>query len=339
MKKNKKQFILQRPQRLLWAMVLCFTAPLTSAQLSSNIDISENKTLVPSEIALRELMQLLDEETELATRTRMNVDFVPDVMTVLHGGDLEARGVQTVHDALGLVPGIELSRTNDGRPQVLVRGLGPSFFSGKIKFLLNDTPFNGALGGASTLLILPIEQVDRIEVIRGPGSAIYGEYASVGVVNVITRKARAEAYLRSTDLERRTLGASVSHEFHPRLKFDFSFSDVNVAGGDIEVDNDIMRDTPISNAPGPINNREEHQSYLFNAYAGDYHFAWQSVAEGLGDFFGVNNALPSPGQRVVSILRTQSFELSRPWRVGNNWDANAKLGYFQFSLETSPREL
>lgn len=304
-----------------------------------NVENSENDVAPTSEIALQELMRLLDEESELATRTRMNVDFVPGVMNVLHGSDLEARGVQTVHDALGLVPGIELSRTNDGRPKILVRGIGLSFFSGKVKFLLNNTPFNGTLGATSVLLVLPIEQVDRIEVIRGPGSAIYGEYASVGVINIITRRDRAQAYIRTTDLDRQVLGAAASHEFNDKLKVDFSVSGVDVKGGDIEVDNDIMRGTAIGNAPGPINNKQQHRAYIFNAYSGQYHLSWQSVEEGLGDYFGFNNALASPGQRIVTTFKTQNIELSRPWNIGGNWDANSKIGFLSFAFESKPREL
>lgn len=325
------------------SLLVLIMAATSTVLAADPFEITETEPAVTSEvsdIALQEIIQLLDEESDLATRTRLNVDFVPGVMTVLHGSDLEARGVQTVHDALGLVPGIELSRTNDGRPKVLVRGIGLSFFSGKVKFLLNNTPFNGTLGATSTLLILPIEQVDRIEVIRGPGSAIYGEYASVGVVNVITRRDAIQGYMRYTDLDRTVLGGSFVHKFeHNPVKIDFSFSGVNVDGGDIEVDDDAMRGTPITNAPGPINNKEEHRSFLLNVQYEDYQFSWQSVEEGLGDFFGFNNALPSAGQRIVTILHTQNLEVSRAWNVGKGWDAKTKAGYFDFSFESELREL
>lgn len=340
----KRKYFAKIPRRYfrfgLSILLMALISPVLAVESPETMESEVAVDTVASDIALQEIMQLLDEESDLATRTRLNVDFVPGVMTVLHGSDLEARGVQTVHDALGLVPGIELSRTNDGRPKVLVRGIGLSFFSGKVKFLLNHTPFNSALGGTTTLLILPIEQVERIEVIRGPGSAIYGEYASVGVVNVITRHEKLQGYVRTTDLHRNVLGGAVSHEFKRHsLKIDFNFSGVNVKGGDIEVDNDVMRGTPITNAPGPINNKEEHRSFLFNAYYNDYHFSWQSVEEGLGDFFGFNNALPSPGQRIVSTFHTQNFEVSRSWLLGSGWNIKTKAGLFDFSFESAPREL
>ena len=72
---------------------------------------------------------------------------------------------------------MELSLSSDGQTQVFVRGIGTAFASGKIKVLLNGVPFNATLSVATTALRIPTEQIDRIEVIRGPGSAIYGEFA------------------------------------------------------------------------------------------------------------------------------------------------------------------
>jgi len=80
--------------------------PVNNATDGTAEVVAQSAPDAASEDTLKEIMQLLEENSELATRTRMNVDFVPGVMTVLHGSDLEARGVQNVYDALGLVPGM-----------------------------------------------------------------------------------------------------------------------------------------------------------------------------------------------------------------------------------------
>ncbi len=54
----------------------------------------------------QELLKILDEETTVATKTRLNSDYVPGMVTVLQGEDLEALGIATVWEALSLVPGI-----------------------------------------------------------------------------------------------------------------------------------------------------------------------------------------------------------------------------------------
>ncbi len=82
------------------------------------------ETLEPSDETLqRELMEILEESTEIATKTRMNADYVPGIVSILHGDDLEALGVQTVWEALSLLPGVQTVRAELGNPVVSVRGL------------------------------------------------------------------------------------------------------------------------------------------------------------------------------------------------------------------------
>jgi iron complex outermembrane receptor protein len=296
-----------------------------------------------TDVVLQELIQLLDQETELATKSKMNVDFVPGMMSVLHGKDMLARGVENVYQALGLLPGIEISRTNDGQPQILVRGIGKTFFSSKVKFLLNNTPFNATLGAATTLLILPIEQVERIEVIRGPGSAIYGEYASVGVINIITRKDDTALFVRANDLKKHTYGGMYSRQLPANdVSFNISVSQVKAAGGDVDAGPDILFGTPlegVSNAPGPINNREDHKTLLLDIDYKDYIFSWQYVEQGSGDYFGLANALPSDQQRIVRSITMQSFELSKKWQINDDWRAKGTAGLLNFTLDSELYEL
>ncbi len=300
---------------------------------------------VPDQTAdvLQELVQLLDQESELATKSKMNIDFVPGIMSVLHGKDLIARGVQNVYEALGLIPGVEISRTNDGQPQILVRGIGKSFFSNKIKMLLNNTSFNATLGAATSLLILPIEQVERIEVIRGPGSAIYGEYASVGVINVITRKNQNNVFARANDLDKKSYGGIFNYGAPEKdLNINLSVSQVKADGGDVEAGFDIFYGTPlqpISNSPGKINNAEEHESFLLDVDYKDYSISFQRVQQGLGDFFGLANALPEDEQKILRTITMQSFEVSRKWKLNSEWESKGTVGILQFDLDSSTYQL
>jgi iron complex outermembrane receptor protein len=138
---------------------------------------------------LAELLSIVEQETEVATKSRMNSDYVPGIVTVLQGDELEALGVATAAEALGLVPGMQSFLDPSSSPSVMVRGLDFPFNSGNIRILLNSVPLarNDAGVNASVLLI-PIEQVERIEVIRGPGSVVHGDFAFMGLVNIITRK-------------------------------------------------------------------------------------------------------------------------------------------------------
>jgi outer membrane receptor protein involved in Fe transport len=138
---------------------------------------------------LTELLSIVQQETDVATKTRLNSDYVPGIVTVLEGDELEALGIRTAGEALGLVPGIQNVRDNRGSDLALVRGLDFPFNAGNIQVVVNSILIARQDGGINTsALQIPVEQIERIEVIRGPGSVIYGDFAFMGLVNIITRK-------------------------------------------------------------------------------------------------------------------------------------------------------
>lgn len=149
------------------------------------------------EAEMAALLDVLSEETDVATKTRMNGDFVPGIVTVLHGDELEAMGVETVGEALGLVPGIQAILDSSGTPSVLVRGVDFPFNSGNVKVLIDSVPLSRESAGINGILLqTPVGLVDRIEVIRGPGSVVYGDFAFMGLVNVITRRGGVRPFAR-----------------------------------------------------------------------------------------------------------------------------------------------
>lgn len=138
---------------------------------------------------LEGLLKILSEETAVATKTRMNGDYVPGIVTVLHGDEMAALGVRTVWDALSMVPGIEAVRDPVGVPSLVVRGIQFPFNSGNVKVLIDSMPATRDNAGMNSIVLdLPIQLVERIEVIRGPGSVVYGDFAYMGLVHIVTRK-------------------------------------------------------------------------------------------------------------------------------------------------------
>lgn len=293
-----------------------------------------------------DLMRVLDEETEIATRTKLNIDFVPGMVTVLHGKDLLAKGVRTVYEALGLVPGIELSMAGDGQYQFLVRNMGKTFASTKIKFLINGVEMNSTLGPVATVRTIPIEHVDRIEVVRGPGSAIYGEYALAGVVDVITLEQGNHAFVRYGDVDGTTLGAT--YGYHPQnSKFGFSvnIAATNTDGGDVKSGKDklSMSTQPalraISNAPGASNERESNNSAVLKVNYSDLSLYMQHVSSAFGDHFGVADALPEESSDLVRRWSFNTVEVRNPWRIGNDSRIQVSAGWTHFLTDLSNQQL
>src|SRR3569623_2430687 len=135
------------------------------------------------------LLAVLQQETDIATKTRMNSDFVPGIVTLLDGEKLRAQGARSVWDAMPYVPGVHATLDAFGAPAVVVRGIQFPFNSGSIQILLNGVPIaREAAGTISSLLFLPMVQVERLEFIRGPGSVLYGDFAFQGLINIVTKK-------------------------------------------------------------------------------------------------------------------------------------------------------
>lgn len=172
---------------------------------------------------LEAMLEVLAEETELATRTRMNADFVPGIVTVLDGALMRATGARRVEDALALVPGLEPTRDVFGQSLATVRGIPFPFNSGNVLVMVNGVPMaRDSAGGNSTVLSYPLSLVERIEVVRGPGSVIYGEFAFQGVINVITRTDGHAVGLEHDDRGATQFIARTSNEIADELRFDAS---------------------------------------------------------------------------------------------------------------------
>src|SRR3954471_15728043 len=81
---------------------------------------------------LQDLLSIVQQETEVATKTKMNSDYVPGIVTVLEGDELEALGVITAGEALGLVPGMFSVKDRLSNQAVISRGLDFPFNAGNI---------------------------------------------------------------------------------------------------------------------------------------------------------------------------------------------------------------
>ena len=124
----------------------------------------------------------------VVTATRVNqplTDLVADV-SIIDRGQIERSGATGIGDVLARLPGVEMSRNGGlgGITSIFLRGAETRFTAVYIDGARVDSQ---GTGGASWDVI-PLSQVDRIEVLRGPAAAIYGSDAMGGVVQIFTRK-------------------------------------------------------------------------------------------------------------------------------------------------------
>ena len=309
--------------------------------ISAGLQAAEKDAV--SETALQDLLKVLDHETEIATKTKMNIDFVPGMVSVLYGDDLVARGIASAGDAMALIPGVELSLSSDGQSQVFVRGIGTAFASGKIKVLLNSVPFNSTFSVATTALRLPTEQIDRIEVIRGPGSAIYGEFAFSGVINIVTRQDSNRVFARYGSLGTATAGGILVRKADANdLSMSLSFSGSWFEGDNVKTGVDVLRSSPfagLSNAPGASNEKEQDTSVIFQSKFHDTKLSIQFVKVDSGDYFGLAHALPSYGSKIMREVSFYTVNAETMWSLSSDLDMKVYLGWHDYKLDSGLHEL
>lgn len=156
-----------------------------------------------------------------ATRLPTPEDESPASVTVIAAREMEIKQIRRVADALRQVPGLSIAQT--GTPgqltSLFTRGLG----SDQTQVLLDGIPINQGLAGLFNFADLTTDNIDRIEIVRGPQSTLYGPRALAGVVQIFTKHgsgpptAQFSAEAGSFSTFRETFTSSGSIE-----KFDYS---------------------------------------------------------------------------------------------------------------------
>jgi vitamin B12 transporter len=126
---------------------------------------------------------VLDPVVVTATKLPTKRSSLPSTVTVLEGRELRASGITSVYDALRTVAGMDVVQTSSfgSATSLFVRG-GESDY---VKLLVDGVPLN-LPGGAINFADLTLDNIERIEVVRGPTSVLYGSDAVTGVVQLFT---------------------------------------------------------------------------------------------------------------------------------------------------------
>src|SRR5438067_172066 len=128
-------------------------------------------------------------KVEAATKTEIPISKAPTSVTVVTAKQIRESGARTVPDLLRFVAGVN-ARWNPMTQTIDIRGFGENPFSNRVLLLIDGAPYNSGDTGSFPLSpaydFLPVEYIKRIEVVRGPGSSLYGENAFWGVINVVT---------------------------------------------------------------------------------------------------------------------------------------------------------
>lgn len=282
----------------------------------------------------------------IATGSEQPLRRAPAVATVITAQDIAAMGATDLDEVLEAVAGIHVSRSIQAySPLYAVRGIS-SDYNPQTLMLQNGVPmttlFIGNRGNA--WFGLPLENIARIEVIRGPGSALYGADAYSGVINIITKTA---ADTPGTEVG---LRGGAFNTWDTWVQHGGKLGPIDVAGylrfgqtdgfkERIDVDNQTLVDRELARlgyplaaslAPGPVNTGYE-------ALDGSLDLSYQQWRLRAGYKLrdkgetgpGISGALDPIG-RVRSERVTADFSWSGI-RLAQDWDMGFVASYLQYS--------
>lgn len=205
-----------------------FNTILPSVTLVAYEDGNNN---APKEISreMEELLLFFDEEDLIiitATKSPKKIKDAPAIASVISAKQIRDLGARSLLDILKIVPGIGISKTfYHGINGIESRGIR-SLYSEKVLIMIDGQRVNSITTGGATWVFddLMVENIKRVEVIRGPGSALYGANAFVAVINVVTYD---PGDIEGVDL-RASVGSFDTQRYN--LMFGKKFSELKVAG-------------------------------------------------------------------------------------------------------------
>jgi iron complex outermembrane receptor protein len=137
------------------------------------------------------LTDLANVEVTTASKEPEEIWKTPAAVYVLTQDDIRRSGATSVPEVLRLVPGVEVAMVNSNVWSVGIRGFGSSFSKSVLVLIDGRSVYTPLYAGVEwNVQNVPLEDVDRIEVIRGPGGTIWGSNAVNGVINIITKSAK-----------------------------------------------------------------------------------------------------------------------------------------------------
>lgn len=282
-------------------------------------------------------LRVFYEEQDLYTATKRATSLrkAPAIATVITAEEIRNMGARTLLDVLKMVPGLGISINEFGTYMIEVRGIRTSL-SEKVLVMIDGHPLNRNINGSALVYnvadMLPVENIRQVEVVRGPGSALYGTSAFVATINVITRDAdeidglEAKGGGGSFDTYKANLvgGKAIGD----KLTVSGIVDHYRTRGPKLTVGADALTGTPFSRAPGtPDLSMRQSDAFLKVAY-GDLSFrgSYQTLQEGV--FIGLASALTDTNRPNIE---NYWGELAYDLRLAEGLSSNLKLHYDHYS--------
>ncbi len=279
-----------------------------------------------------------EEYISIATGSEQLLRRAPAVATVITAQDIEKIGATELNEILETVPGLHVSVSAQAyNPIFQIRGIH-SEFNPQVLMLINGIQITNVFAGNRSIVWggMPVNNIARVEVIRGPGSALYGADAFAGVINIITKTAQ--------DIDGLDIGFRAG-EFATKegwLQYGGNIGDLDIAfsfqagdtsgqrrtvGADAQSFCDQTFATDASLAPGPVNVGRRYFDTRLDLSISNWRLRVglqnrDRVGTGAGGAQALDPVGTNDSTRVNADLTYQNTD------AFDDWDITAQLSYF-----------
>ncbi len=185
-----------------FAVALLMGISFAQAQIETGTEEKDSLLIVDQSMPAEETIvnqEWIQTNTYITTVSKKKelAQEAPANITVLTQEQIKELGVTNLYEALSYIPGITVIETYFGISSVIFRNTFQDHYNHKSLMLINGHPFFETINFGYHLEIIPINAVKQIEVIRGPGSVLYGTNAYAGVINIITYEGEKNSFSTS----------------------------------------------------------------------------------------------------------------------------------------------
>lgn len=308
----------------------------------SHAEISQFDSLW--QLSLSDLTQL--KTTRIATGTQTPLDKAASTVTVINAADIESMGATDIDEVLETVPGLHVSRSEQAfTAKYTFRGI-TSTYNPQALMLINGIAITSLFTGNRSNVWggMPVKSISRIEVIRGPGSALYGADAFSGVINIITKNRE--------EITHTQVGSRIGSSNHKAiwLQTGNSFGNTDIAlsleaektdgwkenideDAQTFFDNDPNNPSPaVSLAPGSVNSMKDTIESRLEISNGNHRLRLGYQGRfNIGTGPGIAQALDDHG-RFASNRYNIDFSHNQN-QLTEHWGLESKISYYHGSQE------
>jgi len=307
---------------------------------SQSINAAEEKYVfdpIADELSIEALYDL--PIIDIATGYAVPLKKAPSVATVITSDDIEAMGALSIEEVLEAVPGLHARpSTITGANVFSIRGIHTSQ-TPQVLILLNGHRISSDISGGvfPSTAFINVQNISRVEVVRGPGSAVYGADAFSGVINIVTKNARDmngyNAGIRGGSFNTKNIWGQYGGEIGAGWRMAVNLEYMNqgadssrIVNSDSQTGLDALFGTSASLTPGYMDRR--YRSTTYNVHVENNH--WKIGLDGwaqrdIGQGAGVAQAIDNKGNADIDQYLFTSEYSNKDWF--ENLDFTAKFSY------------